>query len=65
MCSVDHFKKNKKLNQGHCLIKKVALSLLSAKQYIDVLNTTEGSHNLILDMQTQELFPCSADSFHC
>ena len=33
--------KIKKLNQGHCLIKKVAASLLSAKQCTDVLNTTD------------------------
>ena len=58
-------RKIKKLNQGHCLIKKVAVSLLSAKQCIVALNTTDGSHHLLLDMQTHELFPCSADSFHC
>jgi len=33
--------KIKKLNQGHCLIKKVAVYLLSAKQCIDVLNTAD------------------------
>ena len=54
-----------KLNQGHCLIKQVAASLLSAKQRTVALSTTDGSHLLILDMQTHELFPCSADSFRC
>jgi len=54
-----------KLNQGHCLIKQVAASLLSAKQCIVVLSTTEGSHHLIFDMQTHEVFPGSADSYHC
>ena len=58
-------RKIKKLIQGHCLIKKVAVSLLSAKQCIVALNTTDGSHHLLLDMQTHELFPCSADPFHC
>jgi hypothetical protein len=52
----------KKLNQGHCIIKKINVPLLSAKQCIVVLNTAEGSHHLILDMQPHELFPCSADS---
>jgi hypothetical protein len=58
-------KKLKKLNQGHSLMKKDAASLLSAKQCIVVLSTAEGSHHLILDMQTHEQFPCSADTFHC
>jgi len=46
-----------KLNPGHCLIKKVAVPLLSAKQFTVGLSTAEGSHHLILDMQPHEVFP--------
>jgi hypothetical protein len=58
-------KKKKKLNQGQYLIKNVAVSLLYVKQCIVILNTTEGSHHLIFDMQTHKLFSWSANSFHC
>ena len=64
MCSVAHFKKHSKI-KSRSLSNKVAASLLSAKRCIVVLSTTEGSHRLIFDMQTHEVFPCSADSYHC
>ena len=55
----------KKINQGPCLIKKVASSSLCAKQRTVVLNTADGSHHLSLDMQLHEVFSCIADSLHC
>jgi hypothetical protein len=58
-------RKIKKWNQGHCLIKKVADSLLAAKQCTVALNATDGNHDHLLEMQSHELFPCNAVSFHC
>ena len=59
-----YFNSELKSNRGHCLKNKVASSLLCAKQCTAVLNTTDGSHHLILDMRPHEVFPCIADSLH-
>ena len=64
MCSVAHFKKHSKIKSRSLSNKESCCFFTFAKQCI-VLSTTEGSHHLIFDMQTHEVFPSSADSYHC
>ena len=54
----------KNTNRCHCLLNKVAASLLSVKPCTVAIITADGSHHYILDMKPHDAFPCSADNLH-